>query len=107
MYGKFLWGTFFCTLALFIVLSFLTTLSAEDYAWYNDYRQDGFWTMQAIIYKGGMGRYVSNFIIAAGTGLDLPARMVFLFPLLFLAGTWLALYFLTVTINRIFLNGSF
>jgi hypothetical protein len=83
----------------------LGCLATDDYSLLLYYRKLGFFGTQKMIFTGWTGRVTSTFIGTAMAGSGLLSHYIFLHPLLLLAGTWLALYFLLACIRRRLLTG--
>src|SRR5882757_11435182 len=98
-HDRILWAAFFSCLLPFIILSFLSFMSGDDYTLYAHYHQYGFWATQRMVYTQWTGRFTSTFLGTLFMKFGLPDRYYFLHALLLFVGTWGSVFFLLSTVN--------
>jgi hypothetical protein len=102
-----LWAALLFCLLPFIIFSFFSSMTGDDYMLVLYYRAHGFWGTQNIVYTHWTGRYTATFIGALFTKFGWPEQYYFLHPLLLILCSWGALFHFLSSANRFWLRRLF
>jgi len=90
----FFWLVIAVCLLPFLLLPFLNGMAADDFHFYNLYREHGFWGAQEFIYRTWAGRYTTTFLSGSVVSLDLLRHYYWMPCMGLFVCTWGAIFFL-------------